>query len=193
MFKDYDKAKKMLKGSFDHIIGLMDKRYVTYDEIKDLMVQALYELSKENEKIDVQRISMPQVLYGPPPAMKEERVVVEKIDMPQVLYGPPPAMKSERVVVERVDMPQVLYGPPPAMKSERVEVRPVPKMGVLYGPPQLNRTEMDSMLNDDYIPGTNVRKPRPKNPGETDDEYLDYLDRYYGQYFNNGKGKGAGK
>lgn len=147
MFKDYDKAKKMLKGSFDHIIGLMDKRYVTYDEIKDLMVQALYELSKENEKIEVHRISMPQVLYGPPPAMKEERVVVERVEMPQVLYGPP----------------------------------------------QLNRTEMDSMLNDDYIPGTNVRKPRPKNPGETDDEYLDYLDKYYGQYFNNGKGKGAGK
>lgn len=170
MFKDYDKAKKMLKGSFDHIIGLMDKRYVTYDEIKDLMVQALYELSKENEKVEVHKISMPQVLYGPPPAMKEERVVVE-----------------------RVDIPQVLYGPPPAMKSERVEVRTVPRMGVLYGPPQLNRTEMDSMLNDDYIPGTNVRKPRPKNIGETDDEYLDYLDKYYGQYFNNGKGKGAGK
>ena len=50
-----------------------------------------------------------------------------------------------------------------------------------------------TMLNDDYIPGTNVRKPRPKNLGETDDEYLDYLDKYYGQYFNNGKGKGAGK
>ena len=147
MFKDYDKAKKMLKGSFDHIIGLMDKRYVTYDEIKDLMVQALYELSKENEKVEVNRVSMPQVLYGPPSVMKEERVVVERVDMPQVLYGPP----------------------------------------------QFDRIEMDSMLNDDYIPGTNVRKPRPKNLGETDDEYLDYLDKYYGQYFNNGKGKGAGK
>lgn len=147
MFKDYDKAKKMLKGSFDHIIGLMDKRYVTYDEIKDLMVQALYELSKENEKVEVNRVSMPQVLYGPPPVMKEEREVVERVDMPQVLYGPP----------------------------------------------QFDRIEMDSMLNDDYIPGTNVRKPRPKNLGETDDEYLDYLDKYYGQYFNNGKDKGAGK
>ena len=171
MFRDYDKAKKMLKGSFDQIIGLMDKRYVTYDEIKELVVQALYDLSKENEKVEVHRVSMPQVLYGPPPAMKEERVVVE-----------------------RVDMPQILYGPPQATISEKVEVLPVPKMGVLYGPPQLDRrTEMDSMLNEDYIPGTSVRKARPKNPGETDDEYLEYLDKYYGQYFNNGKGKGAGK
>ena len=165
MFRDYDKAKSMLKGSFEHILGLMDKRYVSYDEIKELMVEALYKLSKENEKVETHTVTMPQVLYGPPPMEKVEHVVVERVDMPQVLYGPPP--------------------------MEKVEVREVPRWGVLYGPPKPVKNEVESMLNDDYIPGTNVRKPRGQRPGETEEQYLAYLERYYATYLpNNGNGKG---
>lgn len=142
MFRDYDKAKSMLKGSFEHILGLMDKRYVSYDEIKELMVEALYKLSKENEKVETHTVTMPQVLYGPPP-------------------------------------------------MEKVEVREVPRWGVLYGPPKPVKNEVESMLNDDYIPGTNVRKPRGQRPGETEEQYLAYLERYYATYLpNNGNGKG---
>ena len=142
MFRDYDKAKSMLKGSFEHILGLMDKRYVSYDEIKELMVEALYKLSKENEKVETHTVTMPQVLYGPPP-------------------------------------------------MEKVEVREVPRWGVLYGPPKPVKNEVESMLNDDYIQGTNVRKPRGQRPGETEEQYLAYLERYYATYLpNNGNGKG---
>ena len=142
MFRDYDKAKSMLKGSFEHILGLMDKRYVSYDEIKELMVEALYKLSKENEKVETHTVTMPQVLYGPPP-------------------------------------------------MEKVEVREVPRWGVLYGPPKPVKNEVESMLNDDYIPGTNVRKPRGQRPGQTEEQYLAYLERYYATYLpNNGNGKG---
>ena len=191
MFKDYDKAKKIVKDSLGNIANLMDKRYVTYDEIKDLMVEALYQLSKENEKVTVQTFTAPQVLYGPPPMMREEEVVVQTIDMPQVLYGPPPMMREEEVVVQTVDMPQVLYGPPPMMREEEVTVHTVNIPQVLYGPPPIKNVEMSSMLNDDYIPGTNVRKPRGKNPNETEDEYLEYLEKYYGSYFPEGKGPKA--
>lgn len=166
MFRDYDKAKSMLKGSFENILGLMDKRYVSYDEIKELMVEALYKLSKENEKVETKTGTMPQVLYGPPP-MQE----VHEVKMPQVLYGPPPMWKEERVVVG----PQVLYGPPSMSRGE-------------------SRSEMVDMFDDDYIPGTNVRKPRAQKPGETEDEYLTYLENYYATYLpNNGNSKGPRK
>lgn len=193
MFRDYDKAKSMLKGSFENILGLMDKRYVSYDEIKELMVEALYKLSKENEKVETKTVTMPQVLYGPPP-MQE----VHEVKMPQVLYGPPPMPEIHEVHVEEevheVKMPQVLYGPPPMWKEERVVVGPQ----VLYGPPSMSRgesrSEMVDMFDDDYIPGTNVRKPRAQKPGETEDEYLTYLENYYATYLpNNGNNKGPRK
>ena len=129
MFRDYDKAKSMLKGSFEHILGLMDKRYVSYDEIKELMVEALYKLSKENEKVETHTVTMPQVLYGPPPMGKVE-----------------------------------------------------------------TRGEMADMFDDGYIPGTNIRKPRARKSGESEDQYLSYLEKYYATYLpNNGKGKGPRK
>lgn len=174
MFRDYDKAKSMLKGSFEHILGLMDKRYVSYDEIKELMVEALYKLSKENEKVETHTVTMPQVLYGPPPMPEVHEVHIEEEEvheykMPQVLYGPPPMWKEERVV-----SPQVLYGPPPMSRKE-------------------SRGEMVDMFDDGYIPGTNVRKPRAKKLEETEDEYLTYLENYYATYLPNGKGKGPRK
>ena len=37
--------------------------------------------------------------------------------------------------------------------------------------------------SDNYIPGTNIRKPRWRGDYETDEEYVDYLREYYGRYF----------
>lgn len=144
MFKDYDKAKRLLKGSFEQILGLMDKREVSYDEIKELMVESLYQLSKEDVKVVEKTFTAPQVLYAPPRVQEVEKITVTT---PQMLYAPP--------------------------KMEKVE--------------------MKAMLSDDFIPGTNVRKPRAKNPGESEAEYLEYLENYYGSYFPDGKGPRARK
>ena len=157
MFKDYDKAKRMLRGSFEQILGLMDKRYVSYDEVKELMVEALYKLSKENEKVETRIGVMPQVLYGPPP-------------MPEIHE-----VHADEVEVHEYRAPQVLYGPPPMGKVE-------------------TRGEMADMFDDGYIPGTNIRKPRARKSGESEDQYLSYLEKYYATYLpNNGKGKGPRK
>ena len=157
MFKDYDKAKRMLRGSFEQILGLMDKRYVSYDEVKELMVEALYKLSKENEKVETRTGVMPQVLYGPPPMPEIHEVHVDEVE------------------VHEYRAPQVLYGPPPIGKVE-------------------TRGEMADMFDDGYIPGTNIRKPRARKPGESEDQYLSYLEKYYATYLpNNGKGKGPRK
>lgn len=189
MFRDYDKAKSMLRGSFEQILALMDTRYVSYDEIKELMVEALYRLSKENEKVETHTVVMPQVLYGPPPMQEVHEV--HEVKMPQVLYGPPPMQEVHEV--HEVKMPQVLYGPPPMQ-----EVHEVKMPQVLYGPPPMGKVEtsgeMADMFDDGYIPGTKVRKPRAQRPGETEDEYLEYLEKYYATYLpNNGKGKGPRK
>lgn len=177
MFRDYEKAKRILKDSFAHILRTMDERELSYDDVKDLMVEALYELSKEKGRVQVHKVTTgPQVLYGPPPVQKEEYFTA-----PQVLYGPPPVQREEFIT-----MPQVLYGPPP--KTEEVFVQ-MPQL--LYGPPKMDRVEMETMLNDDYIPGTNIRKPRDKKPNETEAEYLEYLESYYASYFPDGKGPKA--
>ena len=145
MFNDYGKVKDLVSDSFDEIKKQMEEKELTYDEIKDLMVKALYQLKVEDSKgkTEVKRVVTPQVLYGPPP--------------------------MEKVEVHEVVMPQVLYGPPPMMQSEEINV----------------------MLDDEYIPGTNVRKPRAQKLGETSDEYLEYLERYYASFFPNGKGPKA--
>ena len=36
---------------------------------------------------------------------------------------------------------------------------------------------------DEYIPGTNIRKPRYRNLYETDEEYERFLENYYSRYF----------
>ena len=165
MFNDYGKVKDLVSDSFDEIKKQMEEKELTYDEIKDLMVKALYQLKVEDSKgkTEVKRVVTPQVLYGPP---SMEKVEVHEVVMPQVLYGPPPI---EKVEVHEVVMPQLLYGPPPMMQSEEINV----------------------MLDDEYIPGTNVRKPRAQKPGETSDEYLEYLEKYYASFFPNGKGPKA--
>ena len=146
MFNDYGKVKRMLNGSFEEIQRLMNERELSYDEIKDLMVKALYQVKVEDAK---------------------SKVVVKTVEAPQMLYAPPQFMREE-VKVEHVEMPQMLYAPP-----------------------QINREEISSMLDDEFIPGTNVRKPRPRNSNETDEEYLAYLDKYYGSYFQDNKGPKA--
>lgn len=145
MFNDYGKVKDLVSDSFDEIKKQMEEKELTYDEIKDLMVKALYQLKVEDSKgkTEVKRVVTPQVLYGPPP--------------------------MEKVEVHEVVMPQVLYGPPPMMQSDEINV----------------------MLDDEYIPGTNVRKPRAQKLGETSDEYLEYLERYYASFFPNVKGSKA--
>ena len=37
--------------------------------------------------------------------------------------------------------------------------------------------------SDEFIPGTNIRKPRCRGDYETDEEYVEYLRDYYGRYF----------
>lgn len=39
-------------------------------------------------------------------------------------------------------------------------------------------------IKDNYIEGTNILKPRDRNPYETDEEYNNYLTEYYKQYYN---------
>lgn len=168
MFNDYGKVKRMLNGSFEEIQRLMNERELSYDEIKDLMVKALYQVKVEDakSKVVVKTVEAPQMLYAPPQFMREE-VKVEHVEMPQMLYAPPQFMGGETKTVH-VEMPQMLYAPP-----------------------QINREEISSMLDDEFIPGTNVRKPRPRNSSETDEEYLEYLDKYYGSYFQDNKGPKA--
>lgn len=39
--------------------------------------------------------------------------------------------------------------------------------------------------NEEFIPETNIRKPRNRNVYETDEEYVDFLENYYNYYFQN--------
>ena len=102
---------------------------------------------------------------------------------------------KKKAVVHKVVMPQVLYGPPQMKQEEEVHVFTSPQ--VLYGPPKMEELNImieDSILEhgDEYIPGTNIYKPRDRKTYETDEEYVNYLDEYYGKYFpnsNNGKAR----
>ena len=38
-------------------------------------------------------------------------------------------------------------------------------------------------VGEEYIPGTNIRKPRWRGINESDEEYVNYLSDYYGRYF----------
>ncbi len=139
MFNDYEKVRNMVKKSFSEIEKEMVDKELTYEEIKDLMVKTLYQVAVEDKK---------------------GKVRVERVEMPQVLYGPP---KMEEVEVHTVVMPQVLYGPPPRQN-----------------------TEMHEMFGEGAVP-----KPRPKNPNETEEDYVSYLEKFYGTYFPNSKGPRA--
>ena len=102
---------------------------------------------------------------------------------------------KKKAVVHKVVMPQVLYGPPQMKQDDEVHVFTSPQ--VLYGPPKMEELNImieDSILEhgDEYIPGTNIYKPRDRKTYETDEEYVNYLDEYYGKYFpnsNNGKAR----
>ena len=171
MFNDYENVKNILRESFSEILALMDEYELTYDEIKDLLVKTLYTVSKEDKK----------------------KAVVHKVVMPQVLYGPPQMKQDDEVHVYKE--PQVLYGPPQMKQDDEVHVFTNPQ--VLYGPPKMEELNImieDSILEhgDEYIPGTNIYKPRDRKTYETDEEYVNYLDEYYGKYFpnsNNGKAR----
>ena len=39
------------------------------------------------------------------------------------------------------------------------------------------------LVDEDYVPGTNVKKPRSRMAGETDEEYIEYLENYYNDVF----------
>ena len=192
MFNDYENVKNILRESFSEILALMDEYELTYDEIKDLLVKTLYTVSKEDKKkAVVHKVVMPQVLYGPPQMKQDDEVHVYK--EPQVLYGPPQMKQEEEVHV--FTSPQVLYGPPQMKQDDEVHVFTNPQ--VLYGPPKMEELNImieDSILEhgDEYIPGTNIYKPRDRKTYETDEEYVNYLDEYYGKYFpnsNNGKAR----
>ena len=46
-----------------------------------------------------------------------------------------------------------------------------------------NQIGLEGNENGEYIPGTNILKPRDRYPYETDNEYIDYLAAYYEQFF----------
>ena len=55
----------------------------------------------------------------------------------------------------------------------------------------------DSFKEDDfseeYIAGTTIRKPRDRNDYETDEDYIDFLDKYYTHYFPNASNNSGDK
>lgn len=126
MFQDYDNVKDILRKHFYEIVKLMEERELSYEEIKELLVKALYDVSLQKQ-----------------------------------------TTKAEFYVN---DMPQLLYGPP---KMREVDVMFADDLNLEHG--------------DQFVPGTNIYKPREKKPEETDEEYLQYLDKYYGAYFPNNK------
>ena len=44
-------------------------------------------------------------------------------------------------------------------------------------------TEED--YSEEYIPGTDIRRPRGRETYETDEEYVEFLERFYNHYFPN--------
>ena len=175
MFNDYDKVKKILRGSFSDILKLMDEKNLTYEEIKNLLVKTLYKVSKEDsnskdvssKNYEVKTVITPQMLYAPP-SMPVKEVIhddikVEKIEIQQALYGPPPMFEEKVETVEIIgpEFQQVLYGPP---QVEEIN---------------LQTDEVNLGYGDGYIPGTAIKKPRAKLLEETENQYLEYLDRYY--------------
>jgi len=213
-----EEVKKILGQSFDKIMKMADERDLSFDEIKDLLAEVLYDITvygkKENTPtVEEITVNMPQILYGPPPVMEQEaeKVTVSgeevtptvkevSVKMPQILYGPPPVMEQETEKVTVYDekitpsvkevsvtMPQVLYGPPPVEDVTTYEVE--------YDPSSYSQKESDlrDMFREkedssmehgsEYIPGTNIWKPRDRGVYESDEDYVAYLNAYYSLYF----------
>lgn len=161
MFNNYEKVKRIMKDSFSEIMSEMDKQQLSYEEIKDLMVKALYLVSKENRKPKSDKL-------GEQVTVNE----VQTITTQQALYGPP--VMDDEIITEVVyfNEPQVLYGPPQDVDVETVIINPTLEQG------------------DDFIPGTNIRRPREKKINESESEYLEFLNNYYGRFFSDeNKGK----
>ena len=55
----------------------------------------------------------------------------------------------------------------------------------IYQTEEVPFTEED--YSDEYIPGTNIRRPRHRGIYETDEEYVEFLERYYNYYFPNSR------
>lgn len=47
----------------------------------------------------------------------------------------------------------------------------------------MDNIHVEQYENDEYIPGTSIRKPRFRGDYESDEEYVDYLENYYNRYF----------
>lgn len=83
---------------------------------------------------------------------------------------------NDEVVIGQVhtEEPQILYGPRPVDEE------------VIVSDDDVNDAmdeAMDDISLDEFIPGTRIRKPRYRDPYETDEEYVAYLAEYYGRYF----------
>lgn len=75
-----------------------------------------------------------------------------------------------------------------AIKRLNVRVRDIPRAKVIRSSKVGNIIQISSILDehiDEYIPGTNIFKPRYRGVYETDEEYIEFLRKYYEAAFSN--------
>lgn len=70
---------------------------------------------------------------------------------------------------------------------ESIDIQGIRQAAVYYSRAmQLNDIlNMERQGKEEYIPGTRVRKPRDRQAGETDEEYIAFLNTYYSTIFRN--------
>lgn len=103
---------------------------------------------------------------------KTEARDFEHVDIRTIDIGP--------IYYENIDRLNVSDG----TKTSEQKVEPVP---VPAGPTSPNNGVTENDLSEEYIPGTNIRKPRARNINESDEEYVTFLEHYYNQYFFNNR------
>ena len=71
----------------------------------------------------------------------------------------------------------------PNTNNQEVIENNTPSNNVLIDQTTSNTVNQEVIENGEYIPGTNILKPRDIKPNESNEEYIEYLANYYEQHF----------
>lgn len=114
---------------------------------------------------------------------KSEKIVENNINQEQVVNQKPVIQDDKKNVVTKIPedkKPQPVVQKPDDKKLPAIIKEPINQTSV--DNTQNNKVDLENML-DEYIPGTNIRKPRYRKVNETDEEYEKFLEEYYSKYF----------
>ena len=84
-------------------------------------------------------------------------------------------------VVDPEDLEYIIGNANNKYSPYRLEFKDIPLGKV--GRKNRKRESARDLVEEEYIPGTDIKKPRSREPYETDSEYVQYLEEYYNEVF----------